>query len=44
MVEADASVRPATSSITWAVMCLADRVTTSRGRSGAPKIFFRPRI
>ena len=43
MVEAEASVGPATSSITWAEMCRADRVTTSRGRSGAPKIFFRPR-
>ena len=43
MVDAYASVWPATSSITWAVMCRAERVTTSRGRSGAPKIFLRPR-
>ena len=43
MLEAYARVRPATSSITWAEMCRAERVTTSRGRSGAPKIFFRPR-
>ena len=36
MVDAAASVRPARSSITCAVMCLLDRNTARRGRSAVP--------
>ena len=43
MVEADASVWPAPSSTTWTKMCLADRVTTRRGRSAVPETFLRTR-
>src|SRR3954464_3848060 len=43
IVDADASVLPTRSSTTWTVMCLEDRVTTRRGRSGVPETFLRPR-
>ena len=44
MVEAETSVLPATSSMTCANRCRDDLVTTSRGRSAVPLIFFRTRI
>ena len=43
VVEAAASVRPARSSITWAVMCLFERNTARRGRSAVPCTFLRTR-
>ena len=43
MVEAEASVVPATSSTTWTKMCREDRVTTSRGRAAVPETFLRTR-
>src|SRR6185436_13563350 len=43
VVEANASVLPTRSSTTCTVMCLADRVTTRRGRWAVPEIFLRPR-
>src|SRR4051794_30209649 len=43
MVEAETSVLPWRSSTTWTLMCLEERVTTSRGRSAVPWSFLRPR-
>jgi len=42
-VEADARVRPDTSSMIWAKVCRADRVTTRRGRAALPETFFLTR-
>ena len=42
-VDAAASVRPLTSSITCAVMCLFERNTARRGRSAVPRTFLRTR-
>src|ERR1039457_3877795 len=39
-VDADTSVLPVTSSISCANMCLAERVTTRRGRTALPLTFF----
>src|SRR5438552_5827506 len=42
-VPAAASVRPLTSSMTWALMCLLDRNTARRGRSAVPRTCLRTR-
>ena len=42
-VEAAASVRPARSSMTCALMCLVERNTARRGRSAVPMTFLRTR-
>src|SRR3989442_8329844 len=43
MLVAATSVRPASSSISWAEMCVSERNTASRGRSALPRTFSRPR-
>src|SRR5215471_19311416 len=42
-VDADASVWPAPSSMSWAKMCRADLFTASRGRAAVPVTFLRTR-
>ena len=41
--EAAARVRPTTSSMIWAEMCLLVRLTATRGRAGVPEMFLRRR-